>query len=658
MTVPDTVTLVNKTANSLEVDEAFDANATNLGNTGAAIAVNLDEKDFSASDTVIIEFDYTSTGLDCGSDSSATINHDMYVRFRKDSNGGISQLLIRKAHNDDAHGTTILYHGSSNTGELFEHNNLWLKAGEKLHLKIVSSPTQTDLYINGILIKQFAYPEGTTGAMPYLELYVRNGHYKFENISVRKVGGTIEDVTPLTDDNNLLAGEYGEIVSNIMAHNTLTGKSDSVVNGKVNFYTDMTWMNLSENGVESKYYNLAETFRYFGKNNSNYRMKSGESYVMSSIVRTSNGTLTDDDSQKHSSRINVSVGTYDGKQVWYYIEGTTLYSMLGSATRVSTVDLASEIGYQIGDYIRLTTVVSPYGYDVYIDVLKVYTYTVYSNTYIDYSNAYIGGSGAEVRFIDTAVWYNTANGELYKEELLKEVRTYETLSGIYLNNKTAVDAIAEEIKTACNNLNSTSNETLQEYVSVIDKLIASGRVVNNMVYDGRVDLEYSATSVSCTNPEDKVYYVDLAGDANSGWVAPRIPIFETSPFTATDTWTFEADVTCLADWDQQKRIGFSLQSSGDADVMIIDGTKQHNSDSVIKNLGNVNGTWKAGETWRVKYTVDPVDGIRTVIKNVATGAEVCDYNVAWSDLRATSKTTLVPHFYLANGDYEVRNVYA
>lgn len=635
VTVPDSVTLVNKTANSLEVDEPFDANEENAANAGATIAVNLDASEFGTTDTVITEFDYTPTDVNRGQDSGVTnVLNDIAVRFRKDSNGGIAYLLIRK-------GTTILYHGNTNTGELFGWKYHWLNEGQKMHLKIVSSPTQTELYINGILIKEFEYPEGVTGAMPYLELYVRNGHYKFENISVRKVGGTLEDVTPLTNGNNLLAGAYGESVSNIMVHNTLAGISDSVVNDKTNFYTDMTWMNLKENGA-STYYDLAETFRFFGKNNTNYRMKSVESYVMSSLVRVGNGTLTDDEGKNHLSRINVSVASYDGVDAWYFIEDTMLNVMnVGSDAHAVRLNLASEIGYQVGDYIRLTTAVSPYGYDIYIDGLKIYTYVAENNNYIDYSVAYIGGKGAEVRFIDTAVWYNTANGELYKEKLLEEARTYETLPGVYFENKTAADATVQAIQTACSSMSDGTNETLQQYVSVIDKLIASGKVVNNMVYDGTASIA-------------KAFDVDMDGDENDSWEFKTFSAFTEGSFSTSDSWILEADVTCLANWLGQARVGLIFQAIGEPDVMILDKYAYYCGSNHTKE-GTEGPVWQAGQSWRVKYVVNPTDGIQTVITDISTGTQIYNYTVGWDKLR--SYTSLVPYLYLACGDYEVRNVY-
>lgn len=625
VTTNNTANSFSKTANSLEVDVVYDT--TNSVDKTDRIYANLSSDEFSVNDTVIMEFDYTPTQLDNGD------NREIQVHFRNGSKK--IGILMRD-------GTTQPLFSEQAQGELFEHKYDMVSEGHTLHFKVVSEPTKASIYINGVtILTDYSYGDDATSMMPYLEFFVRNGYYEIENISIRKGAGTLEDVTPLTSEKNLLEGEYGEIVSNIMTHNTLAGISDSVVNDKTNFYTDMTWMNLKENGASS-YYDLAETFRFFGKNNTNYRMKSGESYVMSSLVRAGNGTLTGDDEKKHLSRINVSVASYDGVEAWYFIEDTMLNVMnVGSDAHAVRLNLANEIGYQVGDYIRLTTAVSPYGYDIYIDGLKIYTYVAENNTYIDYSVAYIGGKGAEVRFIDTAVWYNTANGELYKEKLLEEARTYETLSGVYFENKTMADAIVQDIQTACNSLSDTSNETLQQYVSVIDRLIASGIVVNNMVYDGTASIA-------------KSFDVDMDGDENDSWEFKTFSAFTDSSFSTSDSWILEADVTCLANWAGQARVGLIFQASGEPDVMILDKYAFYCGSGHTKE-GTEGPVWKAGQSWRVRYVVNPTDGIQTVITDISTGTQIYDYTVGWDKLR--TYTSLVPYLYLACGDYEVRNVY-
>lgn len=584
-------------------------------------------------DTIITEFDYTATGLDCGSDNSSVL-HDIEIHFRSTESSSM-KFLLRMGTNFMDYGDG--YHENTSAAGLSE--------GVTSHIKIVSEPTKVSVYVDGKLVRQGDYIGEGLNMTPCFKLVVRNGRYEFNNISIRKEDGSavLDEVTPVTKSNNLLNGDYGQITSSFKG-SSWEGKSNSVVGGN-NFYTDLTWQNLEANGVTSFY--MGENFYPFGSNNEDSPLKGTESIVTSALVRVANA-----ENGEYNHRFGMTVADYNGTELWFFVSQTTLHVLTtdADATKfIASIDLQEEIGYQAGDYVRMTTEVNPYGFDIYMNGVRLYHYAGSDGQNVSYAGMKWMANGTSVRFLDASVSYNYDNVTAYQTGLQAEIDSYETLKGVYFENTDKITAQINKVKQAYSEAKKSSD--LWSYVGTISTAAkTAGKTVNNFVYDG-------TTAVGLRKS------IDLDGTNNTAWSFVSIPLFDekTCPFTETDTWIVEADVTVVKAW-MNPRIGFSLRKDANPDVMIqhADEFYYASSSNGWKTLTDTKATEniKTGSAWHVKYIVRPNVSIQTIVTSQADGTEIASYRVAWNLLRTISKAEYAPALYFACADVEVSNIYA
>ena len=662
-------------ANDYEADSITGADTTTVNSftvnelaLGATKKVSLDlSAKFVATDEVVMEFDITPGDFTPGTSDSPSQIIGFQMRYRKDtalSSNNYATLTERylqsgayqEIYNHFKDG--YMAYGSLKKGQF--------AANTTYHYKIVSNNEKVSIWVNGEAIATDArydaltVPSGATAVssatmIPAFEFVFTSAGWNVGNIVIRKADGSgvIENVTPATDDNNLLNGAYGEITSSFKGNASWEGKSESVVSGS-NFYTDLTYTNLKENGATS--YWVGENFYPFGTGNSKIGFKGNESFVMSALVRVSNKKLSDG-TNTYNHRVGMQVADYNGKSLWYFIDTTTLRVYVTENKKdalIESIDLNTLIGYNVGDYLRLTTAVTPFGFDIYTDGIKVYSYTVGDGTNVRYSGTAWTASGVEARFLDASVHYNYDNTDVYKAQLLSDVNALANLKGVYFEDTASIDAKAAEIKTACDS--ATTSEALWQYVGALNpnEIVSSGKVVNNMILDGTAAV--SANEV---------------GSYTSGaYVDKFIKLFEAGkcPFTTNDTWVIEADVRNYGFVNNAPRLGIRL---GDNDyILMFQGTITYYQNP------NVSGGWQSvatpsnkqhlynsgnGIEWHVKYemiknesmkvTVTSLDGTETYYENTyALSNLIKDYS-------ADTTYTFNPSFFYSNASVAFSNIY-
>lgn len=611
-------------SNSVKVCAKY--NAESIYNTGA-FTLDLSEAKLTKDDTVITEFDYKPSGLDCGSDNSSVL-HDIEIDYRQKGDNTLKFLLrVGAVYSDIGSGYV---HIPGNSG---------LSEGKTSHCKIVSEPTKVSVYIDGKLVVQSDYAIQET--VPFVKIVIRNGNYEFTNFSVRKADGsfTYENVTKATDDNNLLNGVYGKITSSFTGNKDWEGKSDSVVLGN-NFYTDMTWMNLQSHGVVDAYY-MGELFYPFGATNSNMIFKGNESFVVSALISVKNKSLKQEGMKEpYPSRVGMQVADYGEKSLWYFIQDETLnvyQTVNGSDSNelLKVLNLSTLIGYQVGDYIRMTTTMSPYGFDIYINGTQMYTYTIGDGTNVNFKKMAWTAYGAEIRFLDASVHYNYDNEALYKERLLEYT---DSTKGVYFENADSINAKTTAIKEACSK--ATSSETLWKYVGTVEKEIEkSGKVVNNLVQEKKTAISHTAVNESTAQYAFKEVELFKAGEC---------------PFTTEDTWVIEANIKTVGFVNNVPRIAIKLGENARYYMF--------QSNMVYLETPGVNGGWTAqsspalssnlynngnGTTWHVRYEIVKNEKMNVTITS-GDGSQT--YFTGSCEFSALGVTEFAPRFAYANTD--------
>ena len=627
--------------------QTYTTNAVSSGTSTIYWTKQFLNGEFKNNDTVITEFEYTPSNLNyTGNEFGSNPLGSVWVTLRYNGTGGTNiQLLFR------TNGPQNLVYINGSTFNL-ETNINHVVNNQTVKVKAIHDNEKVTLYLDGVCVlkeKKFTDVKGdanTADVPPIIQLGAQNMNLTVSNLSIRKADTVISNVTPLTDDNNLLKGQFAEIYSNVDASSYWEAKPDAVIK-ETNIYSDMTYNTLTSAGFPADNCWSGELFSFFGSNNSKLRIAPNESYVLSTLARVSNTRAQNSD---YTSRLAISVAKYNGVKAWYFIDDTTM--SIYTDKLITTINLASEIGYTVGDYIRLTTLVSPFGYDVYANGVHLYTFDGGDGSDVDYSVMDIGVYGAQVRLLDTSIHYNYENGELYKEKILESVEYYEVdRKGIWYEDKAENDVIVAQIKSACESLSTTSNETLKQYVGVVNEAIASGKVTNNMVWDGTTTIGETAS-------------LDLDGTANAGWSYDSIPINNGCTYAEGDVVVYEADVHCVSGWSN-RRVGFGLTAAPDGDIMIQNNQPHYyaTENNTWKYVTTISNTWQTGEKWHIQVIIKAFESIQTVITNVADGASIWDSGeIAWTDFAkvasANSNTVFYPRFYFACGDYKLSNIYA
>lgn len=628
--------------------------------------------DFQLEDTVITELEYTPTNITNSNTEDWTTITGIDVAFRSDgtSNGELKMKIRVQGEQ------TLLHFVDQHMGtdSLATVNVI---EGQKIRLTIVHDAEKASVYFNGIAlytdIKYADIPNyagnqvNTANMQPIFKVTMGYADWKLENISIRKDNDTsgLEGVTMLDATNNYMS-THGDIYSTLEGNGNWKEFADSTIQGN-SIYTDLRWENLQTNGnADASTYWMCEKFYLFGNGNENTPIETNDSFVLSVVARVSNGQLSDG-TNTYPARLATHVGSYDGEEAWYFIDresgNTPVLSVLEGATIIESIDVGTLTGYEVGDYIRLTTAVSPFGYDIYMNGLKVYSYTAAENAVADYSGVCYEVSGAEVRLFDISVHKNSDNGSLYKEKIEEDARSLKYgLQGVYHEDKLSYIAMAEQALETCAAYDGTGYEALKQFVNIgklYETVLADGKVVNNMVRDGNASVE---ESISFETTE-----------GGTSWKWGGITLLENGcTMNQGETWLFEADVTCVESLEETNRIGFGVcgYNYGDYSDVMLQGNAEYywgyqNADKNTLNWHNpsaANDAFSTGDRWRVQYIVKPFESIQVVITTFE-GTQVSseDYVVAWENLKfaseATESTVFKPYFMFVNVKVELSNIY-
>lgn len=640
--------ITSKTAMGLKID----ATGTSNDLYGNCITQALSD-DFSATDSVITEFDYTPTNMAELGDSGWNNIVGLTINFR--SNGeedGTARLLIR------ANGSQNLFHFKDGTHAGMSYSGSAVREGETVHVKILHDNEKATVWMDGKKVFDNTYKSvnstlNTATMKPIFTIGTTHANYSIDNIVIRKADGSgvLEGVTAVTDQNNLLNGDYGQITSTFKGNKSWEGKSNSVVSGN-NFYTDLTWQTLQANGADANgdgWYYMGENFYPFGSGNVDSPLKGSDSFVMSALVRVANEGNVLENGTNLNHRVGMSVANYNGTKLWFFVEKTNLQVLTtkGSDTKfIATVNLNTQIGYTIGDYVRMTTAVSPYGFDLYMNGTKVYSYAGGDGTNVSYEDLSWTTNGTAVRFLDASVSYNDANLALIKNGLQDEIDTYQNLKGVYFANAAELNAKVTEITQAC--AAATKSSELSKYVGALTSAYKqSQKIVNNLVYDG-------TTAVSS---EESGLYTDTAT-----YQTKLIQLFKdgTCPITAADTWVMEADVKNAKANDQARRFGIKLGADEyilmfQYECVFVD------SSASWQQLTNQNKSSIQNDVeWHVRYTITKDDTIRVTVTSKDGATTYLDDTYELSKLikgNLDESYTFAPSFFYSNQSVELSNIY-
>lgn len=673
--------------NYYDASKLTGANATTLNgftvnelNLGSSKTVSFDMgTEFKATDKVVMEFDITPGDFTTGTSENESKIIGFAVKYRKDSalsSANCATLTERYLQNGAFQ--EIYNHFVDSYMVLNNANKGKFVPNTTYHYKFITDNEKVSIWVNDVPIVVDARYDATNNntsnpnvnsntMVPALDFVFTSASWEVERIKIYKADGTgtIDKVTQLTQENNLMI-QHGNLASSFMGNSSWSGKSDSTVN-ETNFYTDLTYMNLKENGATD--YNVTESVTLFGKSNSNYTIASNESFVMSALVRVSNAQLKAEETSMNN-RVGAEFAVYDKIKAWYYIDSSTSNGNettklhvfhtddYGTNAEVGTVNLSELMGYERSDYNRITNVVSPFGYEIYINGYKVFEKEVGNGTNANYSNMKFTASGVEATFIDISVCYNQGSAEMYEDRIQEAVQNYEqTMRGVYGDNKAYYDAQVSDMKA---NYKAASGDydTLKAYVSYVgtieeykNELRTTGRVVNNHVQQ-----------------EVKTVYKDVYVNSTNGtnWDNKHIRLFESGecPFDEKSKWVIEADISTkkIVD-DVSLRIGLSLLGDAEGPVFVQDSSRFYRKAGAtgFSSASNISGATSATirqvGTWHVKYTIIEDESIqmtlttqdgKTILHDFTVDLKTAGYDFTGKDL--------YPRLYFANGKFDVSDI--
>ena len=635
--------------------------------------------EFKATDKVVMEFDITPGDFTPGTSDASTKIIGFAVKYRKDSAlSSANCATLTERYLQGGAFQEIYNHFEDNYMVLNSANKGKFVPNTTYHYKFITDNEKVSIWVNDVPIVVDARYDATNNKtsnpnvnsntmVPALDFVFTSASWEVERIKIYKADGTgtIDKVTQLTQENNLMI-QHGTLASSFMGNSSWSGKSDSTVNG-TNFYTDLTYMNLKENGATD--YDVTESVTLFGKSNSNYTIASNESFVMSALVRVSNAQLKAEETSMNN-RVGAEFAVYDKIKAWYYIDSSTSNGNettklhvfhtddYGTNAEVGTVNLSELMGYERSDYNRITNVVSPFGYEIYINGYKVFEKEVGNGTNVNYSNMKFTASGVEATFVDVSVCYNQGSAEMYEDRIHEAIHNYEqTMQGIYGDNKAYYDAQVSDMKL---NYKAASEDydTLKTYVSYVgtieeykNELRTTGRVVNNHVQQ-----------------EVKTVYKDVYVNATNGnkWDNKHIRLFESGecPFDETSKWVIEADIsTQEVVSNQSLRIGLSLLGDAEGPIFVQDNNRFYriagatDFTSASNTSGATGATIRQVGTWHVKYTIIEDERIqmtlttqdgKTILHDFTVDLKTAGYDFTGKDL--------YPRLYFANGKFDVSDI--
>ena len=599
-----------------------------------------DFTDLTADDTFIYEADFSTTEIN-GS-------NDLYFHVRTPDS-----TLGWQTDYTGIHITTGGTYVEMCQKTLASSSAFKFSDDETHHIKILSTPADVSVWIDGALIFDkvaFTKAAGVEKGLdettfnsdkmyPTMAQFFMHGAFEISNQTLRKC----TEVTPYTSTSqNLINSENGELYCSFAN----TKKDTYIIDGN-NFYCDMRYFSDSAAGHK---WTQARAY-FFGDLNVKNTIDTKKSYVMSGLATATNASLKEEETgNTYPSRMTAYLGQYNNEEAFAFIQNTNWDFYIGSK-HIAGVNLAAEYGYKIGDTVRITVLLNPFGFSYYFDGELLYSHTYEDSTLIDYQPLSFGVGGTFGIWRDVVFYENTANGKLYADAIGVKADKVNTVKGVYFTD--ADREVAATVKAATDAFAGTENTTLQQYVGTIDTIMSSAKVVNNMVREG-------LTAVG----EDSAYYFN-----NSTYEHFGINIFGNKgcPITTEDKWQVDFDVKINAIGASNVRVIFTPYSAegninkSNGGIMI-----QDSGSHGVLNNGNGGISWqslgsigasiaKAGAEYHLTFKVIPLeDGTLNTVMTVSS----LDGTTVYSEktFAVAGITEIAPHIYYRTCDLEMNNL--
>lgn len=527
------------------------------------------------------------------------------------------------------------------------------------HIKIVSTPNDVTVIIDGILIYDkapfnkaaaVAAKEKSSGAdaaatfsdyfasedmIPTMAQFVMSCDMRITNQELRKV---TEGVTPYTSaSQNLINSEYGELIS------PFSNISGSFTESGNNFYSDTRYTNL-ETGRWTQ-----DRLFLFGKENVKKTLDYKSSYVFSAIGTALNSSLTDPETgNTYPSRLTLYLGTYQDKEAFAFIQNTGFNFYIGSERKVA-IDLAAEFGYSVGDSVRITALLTPFGFTFYLDGKILCTYEYADSNLINYQGLSLGIGGTLGCWRDIVIFENTENGALYAQKLAKKAEKVNRVKGLYITDEDY--ARADAVAAAANAFTGTDNSPLTIYVGIPESIISGAKAVNNMVYEGLTRV-----------PDDADY--NFTGMYEHYGIA----LFDSGkcPITLNDKWQVDLDLDIYSIGASDVRFMFGMYAQNNNVSTLKGGLMIQNSTGFIvenptgssisyTSLGGGGISIKKDDTHlHITYVVTPTEnGVSLNVIGTSTDGNTNYFNFT---AEYTDVTELNPYFFYRTANIGIKNL--
>ncbi len=519
------------------------------------------------------------------------------------------------------------------------------------HIVILSTPTTISVTIDGVVIfdkvpfnKDIAVEKGlaedsfnSDKMYPTMAQFFMHGAFEISNQTLRKCPAV---TSYESTSQNLINSENGELYCTFAD----TKKDTYILDGN-NFYCDMRYTSDSAAGHK---WTQARAY-FFGDLNVKNTIDTKKSYVMSALATATNASLKEESTgNTYPSRMTVYLGKYNNEEAFAFIENRSWSLYIGSK-KIAGVNLANEYGYEIGDTVRITVLLNPFGFSYYFDGDLLYSHTYENSALIDYQPLSFGVGGTFGIWRDVVFYENTANGQLYADTISAKADKVNNVKGVYFTD--ADRQTASTVKEAVDTYIGTENTGLQQYVGVIDNIMSSAKVVNNMVREG-------LTTVS----EDSAYSFGTATYQHYG-----IALFKADecPITIEDKWQVDLDLKITAKGDSNVRFIFTPYGAANTfnsingGIMIQDsGSHGLSNEGGVKynGLGSIGATIaQAGTELHLTFKVTPLEDGTLDTQMIVTSI---DGTTVYSEknFAVAGITELDPYFYYRTCDLEISNL--
>lgn len=516
------------------------------------------------------------------------------------------------------------------------------------HIVIISSPDDISVTIDGISVfanepfnKEAMVEKGipaeafdTSEMIPTMAVYILNVNLELSNQVLAKC----HDLTPYTNTNqNLVTSENGELYSGFAK---LSG-SYTVDNS---IYADTRYTNIPTAPWTQDRYSL------FGDNNAKFVPDNKSSYLLSGLATAENSSIKDNVSgNTYPSRMTVYLGQYNNEEAFAFIQDNALNFYIGGSRKIN-IDLSQKYGYSVGDTVRITVLLTPFGFKYHLNGEEAFEYSFENPNLINYTGLSLGIGGTVGAWRDIVMYENTDNGVEYAEKLTKSAEKVIRTRGVYFTEEDY--QVSNGILTACNEFEGTSNNALIQYVGLAENIISNAEVVNNMVLEG-------LTSIPADKDFDFVETFNHYG----------IQLFENGacPISLNDTWQIDFDLDIYSIGNSDVRMIFAPYSNNGNIILSKGGVMIQNnaffgienptgSGISYKSIGSGSKSIKAADTsWHFRYIITPAVGGSVSVRNIVTskdGQEVF-FDYTFSD---TNVTELNPYLYYRTANIGIKNL--